>query len=337
LGFIAAGVGLFLSVVSANVIIDPQGVFGTGAFPVSSNANARYLKFMAYSEAPDRYDGLFFGSSRAVAIPIDDLSAHMGGIEFADFAVALGSVADHLAVLRHVLAEKASKGRKLRAVFLLLDADSFGTRPFMNTTRQYAQPPAISGESAGRFWWKNLTAIQYEAWSSVFQEMRKNQPREVQTLQLRTFGVDLMQSLMALTGPGAAHAQAPAARSRDGMGERLTETFYFLPNLQDLDRFASLCRSQGIELLVAISPVHRSSVAHYDPDDLANVTDRISRIVPAWDFTNAPWLSERPELWRDINHFRPEVGRMMIRRMFGEQVLGPWKDFGLRRAPGSGS
>src|SRR5205814_5115745 len=77
----------FLAVVATNLIIDPQAVFGTGVFGITLNANSRYLTFANYRAASDKFDGLLFGSSRALAISSDELSQHTKGVNFARFVV----------------------------------------------------------------------------------------------------------------------------------------------------------------------------------------------------------------------------------------------------------
>src|ERR1700674_5019154 len=163
LTFVTLAAGLFLAVVGMNLAIDTQGVFGTGLLGKPLNPNVRYQNFVAYAAASDRYDGLLFGSSRAFDLPVEPLQ-QMDGATFADFAVQFGMITDHLPVLEYVLREKAAKHERLRAVFLLLDADSLGDAPRTNRFLQTLLPPALTSERPLRFWWRYLTAIQVGTW-----------------------------------------------------------------------------------------------------------------------------------------------------------------------------
>src|SRR5262249_28006290 len=142
LSLTAIALGLFVAVVGANLVIDPQRVFGTGLLPPSRNGNDRYERLLEYQAAPQTYDGLLFGSSRAGVMKLDTLSQEMDGARFARFSVNGGMIVDHIAALRYVLRDKATRGERLRAVFLLLDTDSMGQRPFANQSNQYLMPPA---------------------------------------------------------------------------------------------------------------------------------------------------------------------------------------------------
>ena len=323
------GAGLFLAVVGTNVIIDPQAVFGTGLLPRSWNANDRYHRLVAYQAEPDAYDGLFFGSSRAQAFPLEEISQRMNGVNFASFAVTQGALMDHVAVLEFVLRDKVLRGRRLRAVFLVLDTDSFGTRPYTNQTLQYLMPPPLSGESWGRFWWKNLTAIQFEAWESVIRQIwtGRESVAAARASPLSSFWDRVATRLEGATA-GTARASPLPSPTATGTPERITNRIHFLPQLKLLERLAVLCREHHIELIVAASPLSRAAIAHYDRTDVASVVDHISRVVPVWDFSSEFWLSDRPELWRDLNHFRAEVARRMLDRIFGHDLPPGWEHFG---------
>ena len=75
---------------------------------------------------------------------------------FASFAVVGGSFVDYIPMLEFVLRDKRARGERLRAVFLALDVDGFGSKPFTNYSNQFLLPPALSGESAARFWWISI-------------------------------------------------------------------------------------------------------------------------------------------------------------------------------------
>ena len=185
LSLMTFGAGLFLATVAINLAIDSQGVFGTGVLGQPLNANARYQRFVAYQAASDRYDGLLFGSSRALDLPVAQLQ-RMDGATFASFAVQFGLVTDDLPVLEYVLGEKAAKRKRLRAVFLLLDADAIGDQPRTNRFLQTMLAPPLTGEQPLRFWWRYLTAIQVGTWrGEIVRAWTKSPAREGDAATLR--------------------------------------------------------------------------------------------------------------------------------------------------------
>jgi hypothetical protein len=336
-GLVVVAFAAFLSVTAANLIIDPEGVFHTGLFG-QPNPNDRYLRFVDYASASDKYDGLLFGSSRSGAISLEDLSLRMKGATFARFTVAYGSIIDFLPMLEFALRNEDKKGRRLRSVFLLLDAESFGQRAPSENAIQQLLPPALSGRSAFNFWWTNLTAIQFKAWENSVTRAWSKQPV---TAPMVIGGWNGFRAVLAaLPSVEQAHAQAAPSAQVDPsiVAQRRRVGDDFLHQLRLLERFVSLCREHGVDLVVAASPVSRAGAVRFDSDDLVSAVDAISRIVPVWDFTRSDWLTDRPDMWPNEIHFNPEIARMMLSRIFGDELPVGWKDYGqLKKAEQSSS
>jgi hypothetical protein len=323
---------LFVSVVAANLLINPQGVFGTNVLPRSPNINHHYRNLAAYDAAPDRFDGLLFGSSRALAVPTAQLSRRVNGVNFANFSVIRGMLPDFLPALEYVLADKAKRGQRLQAVFLLLDIDTFGDPAGTNRYIETLLPQALSGESGVYFWWRNLTALQVRSWRRILldaraaiEERNRQAPSAIEKVKLA-----LVRFASAVSGLAARSSQAGSDYNRP-FGERA----HFAEQLQLLQRIAALSRQSGAELIVAVSPLHRAVESRYLPEDLSQALDQVARVTPLWDFTGADWLSDNPNYWMgDTAHYSSEVSRMMLARIFGDPMPRGWERFGRLRGRG---
>lgn len=331
LTLMTASAALFLTVIAANLIIDPQSVFGTGVVPPSSNLNFHYQRLTAYQAAADRYDGVLLGSSRTAVIPLDALSQQMDGARFADFGVAGGMVPDNLPALEYILRDKAARGQRVKAVFLLLDIDSFGNPAATNASIQTLLPPALSGDNPVRFWWRNLAALQPSAWRLAISEARgkpDGAPENLLQARLATLA-DFASARMARDGPGPKPEDPQVLVLKP---KPFAQRAHFGEQLKQLERIVVLCRENGITLAVAISPLHRVIESLYDPAELSRAIDRIAGVVPVWDFTRSDWLSDDPARWLgDTSHFDGVVAAMMLRRMFGEEMPPEWTNFGRLR------
>jgi hypothetical protein len=309
------GAGLFLATVAINLAIDTQGVFGTGLLGPSLNPNARYQRFVAYETASDRYDGLLFGSSRALDLPVAELQ-EMGGATFADFAVQFGLITDHLPVLEYVLRDKAAKRERLAAVFLLLDADAFGGQPRTNRFLQTMLAPPLTGEQPLRFWWRYLTAIQVGTWrGEIVRAWTRAPPRDGDAATAAD-GHDPDELV-------AEPAGGPESRQTVRTLDLIISRPDYARQLRLLQQFVALCQANGVKLTVAVAPLSRAEAAKYDPAELTKVVADVSGIAPVWDFTNSQWMADHPEYWYDSRHFRPELGAMMLARIFGDDVAVP--------------
>jgi len=129
------------------------------------------------------------------------------------------------------------------------------------------------------------------------------------------------------------HVREPDLSGTELTFDRITARLDYARQLRLVQQFVALCKRYGVRLIVATSPLSREEAAKYDPNELMKVIDDISRIVPVWDFTNSQWLAEHPDFWVDSRHFRPELGAMMLARIFSDVASAAPNDFGRFRTP----
>lgn len=307
-------------VLAANLLIDPQQVFGTGLFRQHSNPNFRFLRYIAYKQSARNVDALFFASSRGGGIPVMELAARTG-LTYADFSVPLGTIGDHLPVLEHATRSVARQGKPVRHVFLLLDVDFLGRRPITNASIQTYLHPDVTGELFARFWFRYLMAIELRNWTNDLRRLWQHND-------------EIALAPMPQGGAGAVN-RSDKSDDPPTVRDRVATSPNFNENLAKLRQFVDLCRRNEIALTVATSPLHRDTVQDYDSRDLAKAVDEVSAITGIWDFGSPQWLSERPDLWADQSHFTMEVGRMMLRRIFDGKPQLPMPPFGEYRAHAS--
>src|SRR5262249_10241858 len=82
-------------------------------------------------------------------------------------------------------------------------------------------------------------------------------------------------------------------------------------------QFAALCRGNGINLTGATTPMRAATRSLYEPQDLRDVAERLSRVVPLWDFTEGDRIATNPKFWDDSSHFKGSVAGMMLARIYG--------------------
>jgi hypothetical protein len=353
LGLVAVAYAAFLGVIAVNLAIDPEFVFGTGFFGVTSNYNERNQQWNDFAAAPGTFDGLLLGSSRARVISAEELSQHMGGVTFARFSVSFGRITDFIAMLEFVLRKKAATGSRLRTVFLLLDVDELGrANPDANAI-QWMPPPALSGQSTFGFWWTNLTAIQPKAWQFTLRQSRGGSGAG-QAITPPNGAEDSGKPLAATAAAPPDEVPAPAADGvpvgeaqppgssltpfhpgADQQLHRITTERDYMRQLKMLERLVGLCRENNVQLVVATPPLSHARAAELDLRDFAKALEDVTRIVPLWDFSISDWPPDSPEFWDDSVHFRPELGHLMLRRIFGDQLPPPWRNFGMPKPPGA--
>lgn len=325
---VAIATAWLAATMTANVLIDPQGVFGSELVPVHLNANQRYAAFRDYKGAPERYDAVLFGASRGNAFDRTFLAAQFGARAVVNFSVPFGLLTDHLPALQFLLRDKAARGERLKGVFLLLDADFFGKAPWTNVNIDSFLPPQESGESPLRFWWRYLTAFQFKYWNMDLRRLRATATASAGTPRPRYAAAGLMPLLPL--GSLAPPARIPVDDIQELDAPEIRSDL--ARQLDLLARFVALCRAQDVRLIVAFSPLSRQNVPDVQAPDNARIVDQVARVVPVWDFGRPAWLSERPDLWLDNSHYGPAVATMMMQRVFGLPTSAP-ADFGRLREP----
>jgi hypothetical protein len=313
-----------------NVATDPEAVFDPSLEGRRINANSRYLRFIEYHARPVLPDAVLFASSRGNVFDRDVLARRMNVESVANFSVNFGMVTDHLPTLEYLLRDLALRGGRLRAVLLMLDVDHFGKMPWTNINLDGFLPPEISGEHKARFWWRYLTAFQFRVWSATIRKNSKRPagtPTSTSSPGIPAHGAVARAAFFPRLPLQAAPVVWPVAdneRRNNVLRSQLSV------HLELLAKIVRLCDEHDVRLIVVTSPLSQVNSANHDQRELTQLAERLSRVVPLWDFSAPSWLSERPDLWLDPSHFGPSVGTMMLDRVFGPAPSAP-TPFGVFR------
>jgi hypothetical protein len=319
---------LFWSIVAANLLLDPQGIYWRDPSVRTATTNDRYVKSRIYMTSPDRYEGFLFSSSRGFVMPLDELSRDFGGVGVASFSVGYGSIPDYLLALKFLLRDKQSRHSRLQEVFLLLDIDTFGSVPLAERMTHDPWPPQVTGEGVLPFWWRNLTAIQFEAWKDVRRRgggwWAENESRHS---LLRTVSDAGAPSFVSIASAQTVDPKPPGPQP-SVLKDRVRTGTYYKEHLAMLREFVELCSKNQIRLVAALSPLRRSRASLFDEEDLERAVEDVSHILPVWDFGVPQWLDNE---WTDISHFSPTVAHLMLERIFQDNPPTPREGFGVLR------
>jgi hypothetical protein len=344
---VITGTSLLLgATVCANIVTDPQGVFGTDVLAHSADPNWRYLQLKQYRRDASNIDGLIFGSSRGTYIDDGLLGRQTGSRQVLNFSVPYGLMTDHLPTLQYILDDKRARGERLRSVLLLLDLDFFGKAPWTNTNINAFLPPDVSGESLARFWWRYLTAFQYRKWRDSLRRRNRDAATELSgsigkddrsahsatanfpTNTVAGASTASPSNPIAEAGQLADDAVALSHRSRNSWNATRPD---LVRQISYLAQFVELCRSNNIALTVATSPMSGENLKGYSPSELEALMEKLNHLTPIWDFSSPPWLVDERHYWMDFSHFSNAIGSMMVNRMFSDDAYVR-RDFGRLRA-----
>ncbi|WP_375848328.1 hypothetical protein [Bradyrhizobium tunisiense] len=306
------GAFLFLGTALANVSIDPQDVFRLGLVQHHANPNTRFRRMAQYLENRTSIDGLAFASSRGGALDASLLARKMGVERVLNITIPYGLMTDHLPFLEFIVADKQSRGEHLSSVFLLLDADLFGTVPWTDHNIDAYLPPPIASRS--RFWWRYLTAFQWRNWKKDL---------------FLNFQAKHVSTAPVLAGWSPLNLKLAAVGRTDPQLVKFAESID-APDLRRqlllLTSFIALCQRHNIALTLALSPI--STRNPVPPMRVKQMADAIASLHPLTDFSGPNPLSSDPRSWTDASHFTAEVGASVIDSSFD---ITP--TFGVKRTP----
>jgi hypothetical protein len=329
---------LFASTIAANVLLDPEGVFGTDLFPHSVNWNERNDALRRYKQTSSTTDGLLFSSSRGSYLDSDLLTRNMGVAHLLSLSVSYGLMTDHLPIFEYILRDKAARGQRIKAVLLLLDLDFFGKQPWTNNSINSFLSPELTGEPPVRYWWRYLTAFQFRLWRDVVRAELAD-PRRSKSVEdaINPVGrAEVAENTQKEGTPIPAVGVKPGALDTLALQGFRRSWNSIRPDLENqiskLERFVSLCRDNRIQLTIAASPLIRENLDLHEPGMVDALAERISKIAPLWDFNSPPLIASRREYWVDVSHFDSPVGKMMIGRMFGNSDVYVPAGFGQLRS-----
>ena len=328
---------LFASTMAANILLDPEGVFGTDLFPHSVNWNERNDSLRRYKQTSSATDGLLFSSSRGIYLDTDLLARNTGVAHLLSLSVSYGLMTDHLPIFEYILRDKAARGQRIKAVLLLLDLDFFGKQPWTNSNINSFLSPELTGEPPVRYWWRYLTAFQFRLWRDVVRTELAD-PRQSKSVEDVVNPVGRAEAAENIQKEGT---PIPAVGVKPGALDALALQGFrrswnsIRPDLENqiskLERFVSLCRDNGVQLTIAASPMVRENLDLHEPGMIDALAERISKIAPLWDFNSPPLIASRKEYWVDVSHFDSTAGKMMISRMFGDSNVDVPAGFGRLR------
>ncbi len=316
-------------VISVNLVLDPQGVFGTGLFPPAVPHNIRYKQFEHYLKHRDGYDTLVFGSSRSAAIETQEIERLLPGAKVAHMGAPAGIPSEYVAILERIIEDKARARRRLSTILIFLDYDLMRARPLHQQGLSARPHPAVSGESRFQFFLQHAVAVQWHAWRDVVRPKRR--PRFAGSPRSMTAHHGLPADTFRGTRFAGIVLSSIEASGYDGKKVSAIERGRIKAQISALKRIAAMCRRHDIRLIVAANPLNRSVVNQAGLDVIDYAAARVAETLPVWDFGHPDWLSNRRELWEDMSHFSAEVGRAMLGQLLGQPAAGWPYPFGRTR------
>lgn len=324
---IALLVGIF------NVLVDPYGAFGDplfGWWAYDETLNPRMAKISYLESHHSEYDSYIIGASGTSSYPVEALNRYLDarfyncffyGTDLYVYEEMANYILDHYTV-KNLLLNLSPK---------IAMAYGAPADPDLTTTQHYR----VDGSSALGFWLKYAFI---------------NPMDSVQKIEQYVTDSYLQQPYRCFDPADGAYDKStrdaePIGDLEDYLAREQYSVFTDYPEgsvaLNDMEaaiagveRIVAKCRERGVRLIVTLQPAYCENLEYYDSDALTAFRAALAQVTEYWDFTLSS-VSYEPRYFYDETHFRNDIGRMALARIFGDDTVYVPDDFGEYVAWGS--
>ena len=309
-----------LSVAILNIFVDPFGVFGDDWYSYNATNNPRIAKIEYLKENHHKYDSYIIGCSSTSSYPVEELNEYMNarfynmimyGADMYDVEKTVYYLADNYTVKNLVLNLYVANGF------------DYNYEPDKMTGSMHSD---VTGESKIGFLGRYAFANPEYAFSKI--KAKKNDrylaesfdvfDEETGAYDKRKRDAEHISDLESYFDSYPVFANYP-------LGEypllKISE------NAQSIGRIKNFCDERGIRLLVVNAPVYYDYFNCINKTDLKKFYEEIAKKVEFWDFSVSS-VSLEPRYFYDETHFRNDVGRMALAKVFGDDSIYIPEDFG---------
>lgn len=313
---------LVLAVAAVNFFVDPFGVFGQDVwYSYAETLNPRVGKTAYLMQHADEYDSYLVGCSSTSSYPVEELNDYLDakfyntivyGADMQDTRLTVKWLLEHCTVKNIVLNVYIDNGL------------SYATG---EDSLSFKLHESVSGAGKPGFYGGYLLASPQYA---------------LDKLKAQQDGLLLPQSYNVFDERSGAYDKRARDVENIGSLERYYESYpvfqsyptgpsqlgYTDACMQDVAAIVELCRDAGVQLYVACAPVYRDYFEGYSAEAVTAFYTKLAAVTDYWDFSYSS-VSCDPRYFYDATHFRNDVGRMALARMFEDESVYVPDDFGV--------
>jgi hypothetical protein len=322
---LVAVISLVVVVVSINVTVDAYGILRTDFSRQFQVPNMNYVKMRFLIGNRKKFDSYIFGSSRSEKI---DPKKITNGIYY-DMTYPLGLPEEHLENIRFLL----KNGYHIKNLMIGLDDFSHRADPQEHRNNLDLQlHPAVSGKKFENFYGEYFFKLsrmfgQLKSYIS-YNYTRRNDPDESRYIY------DMFDSGRLLC-PDCDEKIEHNIEKHVNSPEFLKPLIQVRGNnvanvLANIRELTDIAKKRDIRLTVFINPSHKTSYLDTDLRLFAEFKKELAGITDYYDFSGLNSITTNNYYYYETSHYRPMVGDMMLKVMFGAPDVKVPREFGVR-------
>ena len=307
---------------ACNLLVDPFGVFGDRLmhwYAYDMTMNPRVAKIEYLDRHFDQYDSYVLGSSKASSLPVDALDGYLDA-HFYNMTWYGGDLLDMVQALRYLTEHGTVKN-----IVLALDPQETTNYNSEDDPIKGNMHWKLDGSSPAAFYAKYVFANPSYSMDKISAWFQR--------------GYLMDENAVYVEETGCYNKQRRDAVRIGGMAEYLAAENNLLEtepaDMADLDEalgalreIKAICDEGGIRLIVVGVPLYEDDFNRYPQEGMAAFWKGAAEITDIYDFWGYHSICGDLRYFYDTNHFRNDVGRMMLARIFGDESRWVPEGFG---------
>lgn len=308
-----------------NYLVDPFGVFGDNWmdwYSYDMTQNPRVAKVTWLEEHHGDYDSYVIGSSKASSLPVAELNDYLDA-SFYNMTWYGGKLWDEERMLNYLLDHYTVKNIVLTVepqIALHPREDSDDLKQQMHC--------AVDGSDPLRFYASYLFCNPDYAISKLQARAEDGFLQNANTVYLPETG-EYDKQVRDATPIGTVEDYLAAEAGPFESGVTGTALPYVDESLKTIAQMKARCDAAGVNLLVVCLPLSVAEQEYYDAEDVARLLTGLAEITDYWSFMGRGTVQSDVRYYYDSDHFRNDVGSMMLARIFEREEVYIPEDFGV--------
>lgn len=305
--------GCTLLFISYNVILDPFGVFGDPVldwYEYDMTMNPRVAKIAYLDRNHGDYDSYVIGSSKASSLSVEELNRYMDA-HFYNTTWYGGDLADEVALVHYIVENYTVKN-----LVLAVDPENAALYNTESDPIKGNMHCRVDHSSALRFYGKYLLANPQYGWDKLMAFRRRGYLMQPEAVYIAETGVYNKQRRDA-TPIGELSAYLELENNV------FYEAYSDLPHIDEaiaaVADIKQVCEANGIRLLVIGVPIQKDDFVRYDGERLAQFWEKLARTTDFYEFWGYNSVNNDIRYYYDTDHFRNNVGTMVLAYIFGNR------------------
>ena len=311
--FLLAALAAALLVGAWNLILDPFGVFGDPVldwYEYDMTMNPRVAKIAWLERHSADYDAYVIGSSKASSIPVEKLNEYTGR-RFYNMTWYGGDLLDEAYLVSWLL-----DNCRVRHIVLCIDPQDavwYGTQedPIKNNMHAKAD-----GSGLALFYLKYLAANPAYGLEKLKALGRRGYLMNADAVYIAETGV---YNKERRDNVPIADMASYLERENNLVPQEPTSLPHLAEAAATLRSIVELCRERDVQLTVIGVPIYNDEFYKYDEGELTRFWVSCAGATDFYDFWGNNAVNGDIRYFYDTNHFRNDVGLMVLRYVFGDK------------------